>query len=225
MKMKVLVVEDDEASLHLMQSVLETFDVEVHSFDSSRAAKTAIENEGFDCLCLDLEMPNVHGFELARLARATTHNRTTPIIIVTGRAEKDTMKDSFAVGGTFFLQKPVDRTKLKKLIASVWGMVLQKHRQGAQIGIRMDVSCRTSRHVFTARAVSIGQSEIMLEGTPALAEGITIHLVFTLPGQRSSINTSGIVEGGVEHRSTVRFTNINRTDQLRIRELVEQSLH
>jgi hypothetical protein len=64
----------------------------------------------------------------------------------------------------------------------------------------------------------------MIEGTPALTEGTTIRLAFTLPGQRSSINTSGIVEGAVEHRSTVRFTNINRTDQLRIRELVEQSL-
>ena len=224
MKMKVLVVEDDDASLHLMQSVLEAFDVEVHSFSSSVAAKAAIEREAFDCLCLDLEMPDVHGFDLARQARTTTHNRTTPIIIVTGRDESDTMKQSFAVGGTFFLQKPVDRTKLKKLLSSVWGMMLHKQKQHVQAGIRMEVSCRTNKHVFTAQAISIGQQEITIEGTPVLAQGTTINLAFTLPGLRAPIETSGIVETLAQERARVRFTNLSRTSLLKIRELVDQSL-
>ena len=224
MKMKVLVAEDDEASLHLMQSALESFDVEVHSFVSSKAAKAAIEHDTFDCLCLDLEMPDVHGFDLARCARASAHNRSTPIIIVTGRDEKDTMKDAFAVGGTFFLQKPVDRTKLKKLLSSVWGTMLSRHKQSAQVGIRMDVSCRTNKHVFTAKAVSIGQQEITIEGTPALTQATPIHLVFTLPGQRASIDTAGLVEGASDKRVRVSFTNISRSGLARVRELVERSL-
>ena len=224
MNMRVLVVEDDEASLHLMQSVLEDFDVQVHSFGSGRAAKQAIQSETFDCLCLDLEMPDVHGFELARCARASAHNRATPIIIVTGRDERDTMKESFGAGCTFFLQKPVDRTKLKKLLSSVWGTMLNRHKQSAQVGIRMDVSCRTNKHVFTAKAVTIGQQEIVIEGTPTLAQGTAIHLAFTLPGQRDPIDISGAVESVAEQRVRVRFTNVSRNGLARLRELVEQSL-
>src|ERR1051326_260520 len=114
MKMKVLVVEDDNASLQLMQSALESFDVQVHSFTSSRLALTAIDSEKFDCLCMDLEMPEIHGFELARRARESQHHRPAPIVVIAGREEKDTMKDSFASGSTFFLQKPVDRSEERR---------------------------------------------------------------------------------------------------------------
>lgn len=219
-KMKVLVVEDDEASLNLMQSVLETFDVEVHSFSSAHSARSAIEEQAFDCLCLDLEMPEMHGFELAREARRSQHNRSTPIIIITGRDQRDTMKESFAVGGTFFLQKPVDRAMLKKLLSTAWGTMIETRRRTALIPVQVAASCRSGKHVFQAEAVAIGQQEVMLEAAPTLARGSQLEMTFTLPGEKSEIHASGSVEIAAGRRTRVRFVQLNRADLARIRELV-----
>jgi DNA-binding response OmpR family regulator len=223
MKMKVLVVEDDDASLQLMQLALESFNVKVHSFMSSRLAMAAIDSEKFDCLCLDLGMPDINGFELARHARESQHNRTTPIVIITGREEKDTMKDSFAAGGTFFLQKPVDRHKLRNLLSVVWGTMIEARRRVTRIPIRMKVSGRTTQHVFTAECVAISQQDIALDGAPLLAVGTNIGLAFSLPDRKAEIDASGIVESVEGRRTCIRFVQLNQGGMQRVRALVDQA--
>ena len=71
-----------------------------------------VKQEKFDGILPDLEMPTLSRFDLARLIRKSSWNKSTPIVKVTGSAERKTMQDAFAIGETFFIQKPVDRQKL-----------------------------------------------------------------------------------------------------------------
>src|SRR6267154_907113 len=113
--LKLLVVEDNIASLELMTEVFTTLNAEVRPLSDSEKAVDIVNQERFDGIFLDLEMPNLNGFDLARLIRKSPSNKSTPIIIVTGRDERQTMQEVFALGATFFLQKPVDRRKLSIL--------------------------------------------------------------------------------------------------------------
>jgi CheY-like chemotaxis protein len=111
-RLKLLVVEDDPGSLELMAEVFTTLKTDVRPISDSRQAAVVIGQERFDGIFLDIEMPGLNGFELAQLIRESSRNKSTPIIVVTGREERDTMHQSFALGATFFLQKPIDRVKL-----------------------------------------------------------------------------------------------------------------
>src|SRR3977135_4681431 len=90
---------------------------------------------------LDLEMPNLSGFDLARLIRKSSWNKSTPIIIVTGRDERDTMQQVFSIGATFFLQKPVDRQKLSILFRTVCGGMLENRRKYTRVPLRTERIC------------------------------------------------------------------------------------
>ncbi|HEX4427328.1 MAG TPA: response regulator, partial [Terriglobales bacterium] len=113
--LKILVVEDDAASLELMTEVFTSLQADVKPVSDSEEAAGIINKQKFDGIFLDLEMPHLNGFELAGVVRKSSWNKSTPIIIVTGRDERQTMKEAFALGATFFLQKPVDRQKLSNL--------------------------------------------------------------------------------------------------------------
>jgi CheY-like chemotaxis protein len=102
--LKLLVVEDDSASLELMTEVFTSLKAEVSAVSDSEKAVGIINRERFDGIFLDLEMPSLNGFDLARLVRKSSSNKSTPIIIVTGRDERQTMQEVFALGATFFLQ-------------------------------------------------------------------------------------------------------------------------
>src|SRR5882724_1967698 len=104
--LKLLVVEDNLASLELMTEVFTSLKAEVRPISDSEKAVGVVNQEKSDGIFLDLEMPNLNGFDLARLIRKSSWNKSTPIIIVTGREERQTMQDVFAIGATFFLQKP-----------------------------------------------------------------------------------------------------------------------
>ena len=119
--LKLLVVEDDIPSLELMTEVFTSLKAAVRPISESEKAVAMVNQERFDGIFLDLEMPNLNGFDLARLVRKSSWNKSTPIIIVTGRDDRQTMQDAFAIGATFFLQKPVDRQKLSALFRTVSG--------------------------------------------------------------------------------------------------------
>src|ERR1700732_1603175 len=141
--LKLLVVEDNIASLELMTEVFTSLKAEVRPISDSKKAVTAINQERFDGIFLDLEMPNLNGFDLARLVRKSSWNKSTPIIIVTGRDGRQTMQESFAIGATFFLQKPVDRQKLSILLRTVTGGMLENRRKYTRVPIKSDVTCTT----------------------------------------------------------------------------------
>ncbi|MFY9740399.1 MAG: response regulator, partial [Candidatus Sulfotelmatobacter sp.] len=81
--LKLLVVEDDMLSLELMEEVLTSLKAEVSSVNDGQQAATLLSENRFDGIFMDLEMPTMHGFELARRVRESSRNRLTPIVVVT----------------------------------------------------------------------------------------------------------------------------------------------
>ena len=139
--LKLLVVEDDMASLELMTEVFRSLKAEVRPVEDSEKAVGIVNQEKFDGIFLDLEMPNLNGFDLARLIRKSSWNKSTPIVIVTGRDDRQTMHDAFALGATFFLQKPVDRQKLNVLFRTATGGMLENRRKYMRVPIQVNVTC------------------------------------------------------------------------------------
>ena len=147
MPLKVLVVEDNIPTLELMVEVLTSLGVEVRPIADSQLATAVINAEKFDGIFLDLLMPKPDGFELARQVRRSSWNRRTPIVIVTAREDPTTMQEAFAAGGTFFLQKPVDRRKLIRLLNSTRGTMLEERRRYKRVSVHTEVVCLSLIHI------------------------------------------------------------------------------
>ena len=88
--LKLLVVEDDVPSLELMAEVFTSLQAEVRPVDNSETAAALVDREKFDGIFLDLEMPRLHGFDLTHRIRESSWNKSTPIIVVSGRSDRQT---------------------------------------------------------------------------------------------------------------------------------------
>ncbi len=83
---RLLVVEDDEAQrLGIVELVGTGDDVEVTAVGSSDEALAALEAERFDCIVLDLSLPETSGFALLDRLQEDEGHRTVPVIVHTGR--------------------------------------------------------------------------------------------------------------------------------------------
>src|SRR6202011_4187754 len=190
--LKLLVVEDDPASLELMVEVFTSLKAEVHPVSDSEKAVGIVNQERFDGIFLDLEMPNLNGFDLARVIRNSSWNKFTPIIIVTGRDERQTIQPSFAIGVTFFLQKPVDRQKLSILFRTVSGGMLENRRKYIRVPLQTEVTFIAGSRTIRGMTWNLSQGGMQVE-VGDLKPKDAVRLSFQLPISAVAIDAAGVV--------------------------------
>ena len=219
--LKLLVVEDDPASLELMTEVFISLKADVRAVNDSEKAVGIINHERFDGIFLDLEMPSLNGFDLARLVRKSSSNKSTPIVIVTGRDERQTMQEVFALGATFFLQKPVDRQKLSILFRTVSGGMLENRRKYIRVPLQTEVICVVGSRTIRGMTWNLSQGGMQVEASN-LQPKDTVRLSFRLPVSGVSIDAMGTVAWANEKRQGIQFTTLNSPAQQSIRTYIAE---
>lgn len=218
---RLLIVEDDVPSLELMAEVFSTLKANVCAINDSQKAANLITQERFDGIFVDLEMPNLGGLELARKIRHSNWNRSTPIIIVTGRDDRNTMQQAFATGATFFLQKPVDRQKLTTLYRTVRGSFLETRRRTTRVSLQTDVICSTGTQTFRGRSWNLSSGGMLIEGGD-LHQGEMLRVSFRLPGSSVVIDAFGVVAWVSGERLGIQFTKMSYKNEQEIKDFITQ---
>ena len=115
--MKILLLEDDV----ILQEIIEEFLVEtgysVESFFDGEKALDAIGNGHYDMLLLDVNVPNIDGFEILSYLRDI--GNTTPAIYITSLSGIDDLKKGFDLGADDYLKKPFDLEELNARIERI----------------------------------------------------------------------------------------------------------
>jgi PAS domain S-box-containing protein len=125
---KILMVDDEPANLLALQTSLEGLDMSFVKAHSGEEALRLLLDEEFAAVLLDLQMPNLDGFETARLIRGRAESRHTPIIFQTAfDTDRATIEKAYSLGAVDLLVKPLMPVVLR---AKVQGFVeLFQHKE------------------------------------------------------------------------------------------------
>ena len=123
--MKILIVEDEVLLAHSLKALLEKkgFTVEV-AYDGE-TGKDYAETGIYDLLILDVMMPRLNGYDLARQVRA--ERCATPILMLTAKSELEDRIEGLNAGADYYLTKPFDT---RELLACINALL---RRQGNQV--------------------------------------------------------------------------------------------
>lgn len=117
----ILLVEDEETLAIGLEYNLSAEGFKVELADDGRKALTSIESRNYDLIILDIMLPYVDGFEIAKQVRL--HDPQTPILFLTARTDaKDRIK-GLKIGADDYLTKPFH---LDELLLRVKGMLRRK---------------------------------------------------------------------------------------------------
>ena len=112
MKPKVLVVDDDTRTLRMMEAMLVPAGYCVILAENGNEAISKATENSPDIILLDVMMPEIDGFEVAKRLQTIIETKDIPIVMVTALGEvKDRVK-ALKMGADDFLTKPVDKTEL-----------------------------------------------------------------------------------------------------------------
>ncbi len=106
-KKKILAVDDVPDVLNMVKSILKE-SYAVYGVTNHMAALKFLTNNSADLILLDIEMPDMSGFELLGIIRKIKAYENTPVLFLTGSVTVENIVKSRQAGGNDFLKKPID---------------------------------------------------------------------------------------------------------------------
>ncbi|HEY8130485.1 MAG TPA: response regulator, partial [Thermoanaerobaculia bacterium] len=106
-RVNILLVDDQPANLLALESILSDMGQNLVKAESGRAALKALLNDEFAVILLDVQMPDLNGFETAGLIRERDKSRDTPIIFLTALSRNETnVFRGYELGAVDYIFKP-----------------------------------------------------------------------------------------------------------------------
>ena len=108
MSNRILVIEDNEQNMYLIHFLLEAHGhTVIEAYDGEEGIKRAKDSSP-DIILLDIQLPGMDGYEIARIIRSTPGLETIPIIAVTSYAMAGDREKILAAGATDYIEKPIN---------------------------------------------------------------------------------------------------------------------
>ncbi len=111
---KILIVDDTKANLLALKVLLKPIEVDIVTAETGEEAlRTAEANEDHIALILlDVQMPGMDGYEVARQLHENEKTRSLPIIFITANQDDAHIERAYLAGAVDFIQKPIRKTAL-----------------------------------------------------------------------------------------------------------------
>lgn len=108
MKTKILIIEDNVQNMYMLSFLLEQNNYEVIQAINGAEGITAAQKMKPDIILLDIQLPEMDGYDVAGKLREFEELKTTPIIAVTSYAMIGDKEKILAAGANGYIEKPVD---------------------------------------------------------------------------------------------------------------------
>jgi PAS domain S-box-containing protein len=118
-RLRILVVDDNRDSAESTYLLLSNWGHDVETAHDGAGALAAVERSHPDIVLLDIGLPGIDGYEVARRIRATAAGANTALVAMTGYGQADDRRRSSEAGFTMHLVKPVEPGALKRVVAEL----------------------------------------------------------------------------------------------------------
>ncbi|MDB6061090.1 MAG: signal transduction histidine kinase [Verrucomicrobiaceae bacterium] len=164
--LRVLAVDDNATNLKLIAILLEEFGASAVLASNGREALAHCEQQRFDLILLDIQMPELNGAQVADMIRnGSSENRSTKIVALTAHLLPEEQRRLLAEGFDLCLIKPITETQLRDLLDS----------------------CVTAERAMPQQPVQIELSLERARNKPALAKEFLRDLLRDLPTLRTAL--------------------------------------
>ncbi len=117
---KILIVDDSQSNLFSLESLItEDIDTEIIKAESGQMALQILQQQQVDLVILDVQMPEMDGFETAQLIRSQENTQHLPILFITAAYDTEEFQQKgFSIENMDYLTKPFNPEKLISIIQS-----------------------------------------------------------------------------------------------------------
>jgi CheY-like chemotaxis protein len=132
---KILVAEDNYTNQQVARAILEGAGVLVKIVDNGEEAVAAVQNERFDGVLMDIQMPKMNGYQATRRIRALPVGNDLPIVAMTAHAMKGDEEKCLEAGMDGYVAKPINQDRF---FYTLWRLLRNRQKVTAAVDYAID---------------------------------------------------------------------------------------
>jgi DNA-binding NtrC family response regulator len=162
-KLRLLIVDDEEASRYGMRRALTTFGYDVSEADSAEAARALLRQQPADLMLLDVNLPGISGLDFLReLQTPPVANGNPPlVIIITAHGSERMVVEAVKAGAYDYLSKPFELDDLRLVVKNA-AETIQLRRENVSLRRRIEVE-RSQRGALIGNSEGMQRVRSMIE--------------------------------------------------------------
>jgi CheY-like chemotaxis protein len=201
---RILIVEDDASVRGLLRRHLsDTYEI-VEAGDAAQALAVALEKKP-DGILLDLNLPDLSGFELCEMFSKINTTRLTPIIVITAEPAATFRELCLSLGAADYVEKPLDFAKLKGLLATALQSRRSERRREPRVRLSINLKLVGEDAHGVGFVLPVTTNDVSASGfscmtTAPLEIGTVVQVVLGQGGKDYTAGRATVVR--VEHKGT-----------------------
>ena len=200
--MRILLVEDEKRMAQALCEILRLEKYDVDHCDNGIDGLAAIESDIYDIVILDVMLPGMNGYEVARKARLK--GITTPILMLTAKSELDDKVMGLDSGADDYLTKPF---MTKELLARI--RALARRTQNFNDGLLTYGDITLDTNTLTLTCTSNGQSVRLSEKENKILEYLIVNSAQILTREQLAVKIWGF-ESEAEYNNVEVYISFTR---------------
>ncbi len=147
-QINILIVEDSQPVRNVMKIMLEKANYKVFAVSNPTEAISLVENHNFDLALLDVMMPMMDGFTLAKKLRENPKSKDLPIVFCTAKGSRENVAEGIRSGAVDYLVKPFAKETLLQKV----GNLVKHDKKATVLSVDDDPSIRNIIRVVLTKA-------------------------------------------------------------------------
>jgi signal transduction histidine kinase/DNA-binding response OmpR family regulator len=172
-KVNILIVDDRPENLQVLESILAELDVNLFTARSGAEALQQVLRHDFAVILLDVNMPNMDGYEVAAFIRQRRKSAHTPIIFITAYADEVHQAQGYSLGAVDYILAPVVPEVLRskvRVFVELFRMTQEvKQHADERVALAQEQAARAAAEEANRR------STFLAEASAALASSLDYH--------------------------------------------------
>ena len=168
-RQNILIVDDSKLNRDILKEILGDAYNYLEAENGNQAIQRIGENIGIDLMLLDINMPQMNGFEVLKIMKRSQCIAETPVIMISSEDAVDTMRKAYELGITDYITRPFDSVIVKKRVQNTLIRIMSNI-----LGSRNSESREHILHIKTATEMMLRQLVKVTDAYPLTEADIAL---------------------------------------------------
>jgi two-component system chemotaxis response regulator CheY len=215
-----LLVDSDQPICGILQEILKSEGMGPVTLASASQAADYARAQKFDVVFVDSSSPVSDGIELTRKIRGSGFNRKTPIVMITTPKYTGFLTEGFEAGASFLVYKPIDRTRLLRLVRVTQGAIENEIRRFRRVAVELKARVKGGSEEIEAATIDVSLDGALVRAERVFPQGMPVKISLFL-GETEPLVGQGSVKRTVNNnRMGIQFDGLSHNESNRLQDFL-----